>query len=55
MMSRLAQHYQHQANSLSDALAQMVEPIMMVIMGIVVGGLVLAMYLPIFQLGSVLQ
>lgn len=55
MMSRLAQHYQHQANSLSDALAQMIEPIMMVIMGIVVGGLVLAMYLPIFQLGSVLQ
>ncbi|MCE9884520.1 protein transport protein HofC [Obesumbacterium proteus] len=55
MMSRLAQHYQHQANSLSDVLAQMVEPIMMVIMGIVVGGLVLAMYLPIFQLGSVLQ
>lgn len=55
MMSRLAQHYQHQANSLSDALAQMVEPIMMVIMGIVVGGLVLAMYFPIFQLGSVLQ
>ncbi|KAA0263155.1 protein transport protein HofC [Hafnia alvei] len=55
MMSRLAQHYQHQANSLSDALAQMVEPIMMVIMGIVVGGLVLAMYLPIFQLGSILQ
>ena len=55
IMSRFAQHYQHQANSLSDALAQMVEPIMMVIMGIVVGGLVLAMYLPIFQLGSVLQ
>lgn len=55
IMSRLAQHYQHQANSLSDALAQMVEPIMMVIMGIVVGGLVLAMYLPIFQLGSILQ
>ncbi len=55
MMSRLAQHYQHQANNLSDALAQMVEPIMMVIMGVVVGGLVLAMYLPIFQLGSVLQ
>lgn len=55
MMSRLAQHYQQQATGLSDALAQMVEPIMMVIMGIVVGGLVLAMYLPIFQLGSVLQ
>jgi len=55
MMSRLAQHYQQQATGLSDALAQMVEPIMMVIMGIVVGGLVLAMYLPIFQLGNVLQ
>ena len=54
MMSRLAQHYQYQANSLSDTLSQMIEPIMMTVMGVIVGGLVLAMYLPIFQLGGIM-
>jgi len=35
-------------------MAQSIEPLLMVIMGILVGGLVIAMYLPIFQLGSVM-
>jgi protein transport protein HofC len=38
----------------AEGLAQTLEPLMMVVMGCIVGGLVIAMYLPIFQLGSVM-
>lgn len=37
-----------------DALSSMIEPLIMVVLGILVGGLVIAMYLPIFKLGSVI-
>jgi type IV pilus assembly protein PilC len=36
-----------------DAMSSLLEPMIMVILGVVVGGLVIAMYLPIFKLGSV--
>lgn len=55
LLLKLAKHYQHQVEHMSEFLAQSLEPIMMAIMGIMVGGLVLAMYLPIFQLGQVLS
>lgn len=55
LLLKLAEHYQQQVERSSMVLAQNLEPIMMAIMGIIVGGLVLAMYLPIFQLGHVLS
>jgi type IV pilus assembly protein PilC len=36
-----------------DAMSSLLEPLIMVILGVLVGGLVIAMYLPIFKLGSV--
>ncbi|HFO0720923.1 hypothetical protein VXE29_21640, partial [Acinetobacter variabilis] len=36
-----------------DGLTSMMEPLIMAILGVLVGGLVIAMYLPIFQMGSV--
>jgi len=38
-----------------DALSSLLEPLIMVILGTLIGGLVIAMYLPIFQLGSVVS
>ena len=38
-----------------DALSSLLEPLIMVILGTLVGGLVIAMYLPIFKLGSVVM
>ncbi|MFZ4833487.1 protein transport protein HofC [Rouxiella sp. Mn2063] len=52
LLEKLAQWHNQQANELTDNLAEMLEPMMMVIMGVIVGGLVIAMYLPIFHMGS---
>ena len=52
ILLKLAQWHNQQANQLADTMAQSIEPLMMVVMGILVGGLVIAMYLPIFQLGA---
>lgn len=52
ILLKLAQWHNQQANQLADTMAQSIEPLLMVIMGVLVGGLVIAMYLPIFQLGA---
>ncbi len=52
ILLKLAQWHNQQANQLADTMAQSIEPLMMVVMGVLVGGLVIAMYLPIFQLGA---
>src|SRR5471030_177263 len=54
ILKKLAHWHNQQANQLAETMAQSIEPLLMVIMGILVGGLVIAMYLPIFQLGSVM-
>jgi protein transport protein HofC len=52
ILLKIAQWHNQQANQLADTMAQSIEPLLMVIMGVLVGGLVIAMYLPIFQLGA---
>jgi protein transport protein HofC len=54
ILLKLAHWHNQNANQLAETMSQSIEPILMVVMGIVVGGLVIAMYLPIFQLGSVM-
>lgn len=55
MLSKVAGIYEQQVDDAVDALSSMIEPLMMVILGTLVGGLVIAMYLPIFKLGSVIK
>ncbi|MEX2365071.1 MAG: type II secretion system F family protein, partial [Pseudohongiellaceae bacterium] len=54
MLSKAASIYEEEVDNLVDGLTSMMEPLIMAILGIVVGGLVVAMYLPIFQMGSVI-
>ncbi|MCS3405688.1 protein transport protein HofC [Serratia sp. AKBS12] len=54
LLGKLAQWHEQQTHELADTLAQTLEPVLMLTVGGIVGGLVVAMYLPIFQLGSVL-
>lgn len=54
MLSKVADIYEQQVDDAVDALTSLLEPIIMVVLGVVVGGLIVAMYLPIFQLGSVI-
>ena len=53
MLSKVADFYEEEVDNAVDALSSLLEPLIMVILGVVIGGLVVALYLPIFQLGSV--
>lgn len=53
MLDKVASHFENEVDNAVDGLTSMMEPLIMAILGILIGGLVVAMYLPIFQLGSV--
>ncbi len=52
MLARAATHFEDQLDTAVDNLTALVEPLLMAVLGVVVGGLVVAMYLPVFQLGT---
>ncbi|MDB6097186.1 MAG: type secretion system family protein [Francisellaceae bacterium] len=54
MLSKVAGIYEEEIDASVDGLATLLEPLIMVILGVIVGGLVIAMYLPIFKMGSVI-
>jgi type IV pilus assembly protein PilC len=53
MLLKVAEFYEEEVNNAVDALASLLEPIIVVVLGVVVGSMVIAMYLPIFKLASV--
>ena len=53
MLSRVADFYEAEVDDRVAGLSSLIEPLMMVILGVLVGGIVVAMYLPIFKLGQV--
>lgn len=53
MLGKVADFFEAEVDDAVDALSSLMEPIIMVILGVLIGGLVVAMYLPIFKLGSV--
>ena len=52
MLFKVADYYEQEVNNAVDALASLLEPMIMVIIGVMVGGMVIAMYLPIFKLAA---
>jgi type IV pilus assembly protein PilC len=54
MSSKVADFYEEDVDNAVDNLSSLLEPLIMAILGVLVGGLVVAMYLPIFKLGSVI-
>ena len=52
MLSKVADFYEEEVDNLVDNLSSLMEPIIMVVLGILVGGLIVAMYLPIFKMGA---
>lgn len=55
MLQHIAENYQEKLNHQIDLLSQMLEPLMMVIIGGLIGIIMMGMYLPIFNMGSVVQ
>lgn len=53
MLSKVADFYEAEVDDAVDALSSLMEPIIMVVLGTLIGGLVIAMYLPIFKLGDI--
>ena len=53
MLAKVATIYEQEVDDAVDGLSSLLEPLIMAVLGVLVGGLIVAMYLPIFQLGSV--
>jgi type IV pilus assembly protein PilC len=53
MSGKVATFYEEEVDNAVDSMSSLLEPLIMAILGVLVGGLVIAMYLPIFQLGKV--
>ena len=54
MLGKVADQYEMQVDNAVDSISSLIEPMIMSILGILIGGLMIAMYLPIFMLGSVM-
>jgi type IV pilus assembly protein PilC len=55
MLGKAADFYEAEVDDAVDSLSTLMEPMIMCVLGVVIGGLVIAMYLPIFKIGSVIK
>ena len=53
MLSKIATIYEAEVDDMVDGLTSLLEPLIMAVLGVVIGGLIIAMYLPIFEMGNV--
>ena len=55
MLGKVADFFEQEVDDAVDALSSLMEPLIMVVLGTLIGGMVVAMYLPIFKMGSVVM
>jgi type IV pilus assembly protein PilC len=53
MLSKVADFFEQEVDDAVEAMSSLMEPIIMVVLGTLIGGMVVAMYLPIFKIGAV--
>ena len=53
MLSKVADFYEEEVDDAVDAMSSLMEPLIMAVLGVLIGGMVIAMYLPIFKMGQV--
>jgi len=53
MLSKIADWYEAEVDDAVEALTSLLEPMIMAVLGVIIGGIVVGMYLPIFKMGSV--
>lgn len=53
MLSKVADFYEAEVDDMVDGLSSLIEPIIMAVLGVIIGGIIVAMYLPIFKMGEV--
>lgn len=54
MLNKVATYYEEDVDSIVDNLSSLLEPLIMLVLGVIIGSFVIAMYLPIFKMGSVM-
>jgi type IV pilus assembly protein PilC len=54
MLNKIAEFYEEEVDNAVNNLTALMEPLVILFLGVVIGGLVIAMYMPIFKLGSVI-
>lgn len=54
MLSKIADFYEDEVDNAVGAMKQLIEPLMILMLGVIIGGLVISMYLPIFKMGSLI-
>jgi type IV pilus assembly protein PilC len=52
MLSKVADFFEREVDDAVEALSSLMEPMIMVVLGVLIGGMVIAMYLPIFKMGQ---
>ena len=52
MLQKIADFYEDEVNNAVSAMKSLIEPIMILVLGVIIGALVVAMYLPIFKMGA---
>ncbi|MBL7016624.1 MAG: type II secretion system F family protein [Kiritimatiellales bacterium] len=55
MLSKLSEFYQEEVNTMLEGLTSMLEPLLMVVIGVMIGGIVLCMFLPIFKMSELVM
>ncbi|WP_326498582.1 type II secretion system F family protein [Catenovulum adriaticum] len=55
MLNKVANIYEQEVDDAVDGLSALIEPMIMAVLGVVIGGLIIAMYLPIFQMGKIVS
>ncbi|WP_111978221.1 type II secretion system F family protein [Algibacillus agarilyticus] len=55
MLNKVANIYEAEVDDAVDGLSALIEPILMAVLGVIIGGLIVAMYLPIFQMGKIVS
>jgi type IV pilus assembly protein PilC len=55
MLNSIANYYEEEVDNIADNLSTLLEPVILIILGVIIGGFIIAMYLPIFKLGSTIS
>ena len=55
MLTKIADFYESEVNAMTEALTSLIEPLLIAVIGIVVGGMIVALYLPIFNIYSLIK
>ncbi len=50
MLKKISEFYQEEVDAAIDALTSIIEPVMIIVMGVIIGGILVAMYLPMFDM-----